>query len=174
MGGRNNKKKEEKIKELKIERHIDNNEDVVKALPGVAEKFGKVRKVLFEEDFNPEEAKMYKEMGFKVYIRSSRKIKKKDKKVWNQLKQASLSEDNLAFGSIEELDKKHNFDLLLTGDDPMLEALLVRGQKINPKKVLMSIPIESIEDAITKQDEALKSIDLKLTGYPITDKRLPK
>ena len=121
-------------------------------------------KVIFEEDFDIEEAKRMKELGFKVYIRSSRKIQRKDKKVWNKLKGANLTEDNLLFGELKDLDKKHNFDLFLTGEDPMLEALLVRGKEINPKKVLKSISVESIEDAISKQEIELKSIDLKFAN----------
>jgi stearoyl-CoA desaturase (delta-9 desaturase) len=39
--------------------------------------------------------KELKAEGFKVYIRSSRKIKKKDKKVWNKLQNAGLNDDAL-------------------------------------------------------------------------------
>jgi hypothetical protein len=121
-------------------------------------------KVIFNEDFDIEEAKRMKELGFKVYVRSSRKIQRKDRKTWNKLKSANLTEDNLVFGELKDLDKKYNFDLFLTGEDPLLEALSVRGREINPKKVLKSIPVESIEDAISKQEIELKSIDLKFAN----------
>jgi len=123
--------------------------------------FAKVKRVLFNEDFDVELAKKYKEMGFKIYVRSSRKIKKKDRKVWNQLKQANLSEDNLVFGEIKQLDKKYNFDLLLTGKDPVLEMLSVRGRQVNPKKVLKSIPVGSIEEAEMIEERERKAIDLR-------------
>ena len=156
-----NKAKEEKVKELGIKKHIDNNSDVVKSLPGVGEKFAKVRRVLFNEDFDVETAKKYKEMGFKVYVRSSRKIKRKDNKVWNQLKQANLTEDNLVFGEIQQLDKRFQFDLLMTGEDPVLEMLSVRGRQVNPKKVLKSFPVSSIQEAEMIEERERKLIDLK-------------
>jgi hypothetical protein len=125
------------------------------------QKFMKVKKVLFNEDFDADEVLAYKKLGFKVYIRSSRKIKRKDNKVWNQLKRANLTEDNLLFGEIEQLDKKMNFDLLLTGEDPVLEMLSVRGRTVNPKKVLKSIPVGSIEEAEMIEQRERNSIDLK-------------
>ena len=156
-----NKAKAEKVKELGIDKHVDNNSDVIKSLPGIGEKFGKVNRVLFNEDFDADEVRAYKEIGFKVYVRSSRKIKKADKKVWNKLKEAKLTEDNLVFGEVKELDKKFNFDLLLTGEDAVLEMLSVRGQNLNPKRVLKSIPVSSIEEAEKIEEEERKSIDLK-------------
>jgi hypothetical protein len=125
------------------------------------QKFARVKKVLFNEDFNADEVKKYREMGFKVYIRSQRKIQRKDNKVWNQLKRANLTEDNLLFGEVKDLDKKLNFDLLLTGDDPVLEMLSVRGREVNPKKVLKTIPVGSIEEAEMIEERERKSIDLK-------------
>jgi hypothetical protein len=125
------------------------------------ETFKKVNRVLFNEDFDVNEVRAYKEMGFKVYVRSSRKIKKADKKVWNKLKEAKLTEDNLVFGEVKELDKKFNFDLLLTGEDAVLEMLSVKGQNLNPKRVLKSIPVSSIEEAEKIEEEERKSIDLK-------------
>lgn len=162
-----NTAKVEKIKELGIQKHYDNNEDVVSQLPSVGDKFAKVKKVIFNEDFNEEEAKMYKEAGFKVYIRSSRKVKRKDKKVWNKLKVAGLTEDNLVFGELDKLDKKFNFDLMLTGEDPILEMLSVRGREITPKKVLKSIPVMSMEEAIKLEENELKSVDLKFVNVKI-------
>jgi len=123
-------------------------------------------KVIFDEDFDIEIAKKMKSMGFKIYVRSSRKIKRRDKKVYNKLKQADLSEDNLVFGSIEELHKKLNFNLFLTGDDSILEAFSANGREISNNKVIRSIPIESIEhaervEAEQKNDKTLKFVSLK-------------
>lgn len=132
-----------------------------------ATNLSKQKKVIFNEDFNEEEAKMYKEAGFKVYIRSSRKVKRKDKKVWNKLKVAGLTEDNLVFGELDKLDKKFNFDLMLTGEDPILEMLSVRGREITPKKVLKSIPVTSMEEAIKLEENELKSVDLKFITVKI-------
>lgn len=123
--------------------------------------FSKVRRVLFNEDFDVEVARKYKEMGFKVYVRSSRKIKRKDNKVWNQLKQANLTEDNLVFGEIQQLDKRFQFDLLMTGEDPVLEMLSIRGREVNPKKVLKTFPVSSIQEAEMIEERERKLIDLK-------------
>ena len=120
-----------------------------------------LKRVLFNEDFDIETAKKYKEMGFKVYVRSSRKIKRKDNKVWNQLKQANLTEDNLVFGEVKQLDKRFQFDLLMTGEDPVLEMLSVRGRQVNPKKVLKTFPVSSIQEAEMIEERERKLIDLK-------------
>jgi hypothetical protein len=127
----------------------------------------KVKKVIFDEEFNEDDVKKYKDLGFKVYIRSSRKIKKKDKKVWNKLKVAGLSEDNLVFGELKELNKKYEFDLLLTGQDPILEALLLKGQELNLKNVISSYEVDSIEDAKLKEEIMLKSVDLKFVTVKV-------
>lgn len=139
-------------------------------LPPANIEFKKIKKVLFNEDFDPEVARKYKEMGFKVFIRSSRKIKRQDKKVWNKLKQAHLTEDDLLFGEVAQLDKKLEFDLLMTGQDPMLEMLLSRGKSYIPKKVLKVIPISSLQEAEMielreKSDVQLKFVTLNFFYY---------
>ena len=127
----------------------------------------KVKKVIFNEDFNEDDVKKYKESGFKVYVRSSRKIKKKDKKIWNKLRTAGLTEDNLLFGELKELNKKYEFDLLLTGQDPILEALLLKGQDFKPKSIIDSYEVTSLEDARTKEELALKSVELKFVTVKV-------
>lgn len=163
-----NKAKVEKIKELDIDKHYDNNLDVISNLPRqIGDKFSKIRKVIFNEDFDEEVVREYKQMGFKVYIRSSRKIKKKDRKVWNKLKSAGLSEDDLVFGELKDLDKRHNFDLHMTGDDPILEALMLRGNDIKMSNVLKSYPVNSIEEAERLELEVLNSLDLKFVTVKV-------
>jgi hypothetical protein len=129
--------------------------------------FSSQKKVIFNEDFNEEDVKKYKDLGFKVYIRSERKIKKKDKKTWNKLKVVGLSEDNLVFGELKDLNKKYEFDLLLTGQDPILEALLLKGQELNLKNVISSYSVDSIEDAKLKEKIMLKSVDLKFVTVKV-------
>jgi 3-deoxy-D-manno-octulosonate 8-phosphate phosphatase KdsC-like HAD superfamily phosphatase len=162
-----NKAKVEKIKELKIDKHIDNNRDVIKMIPGVGEKFGKVKRVLFNEDFNEEEIKEWKDLGYKVSILSKRKIKRQDKKVWNRLKSVGLSEQDLVFGSIEEVDKRWNFDVLLTGQDPLLEKFMTMGEDFNPKKVLSSQVVESMEEAEKTQEMLLKSVEMRFVTVKV-------
>lgn len=162
-----NKAKVEKIKELKIDKHIDNNGDVIRMIPGVGEKFAKVKRVLFNEDFNEEEVKEWKDLGYKISILSKRKIKRQDKKVWNKLKSVGLSERDLVFGSVEEVDKRWNFDILLTGEDPILEKFMTMGQKIDSKKILSSEVVDSIEMAEKTQEMLLKSVDMKFVTVKI-------
>lgn len=116
--------------------------------------FKKVKKVLFEEEFDEEKVKQFKELGFKVYVRSARKIKRQDRKVWNKLKSAGLSEDNLVFGEVDELHKKMNF-AHIDGQDTILTRLSLTGKTFSPQhKVLYSEPVEDILKA--------KEIDFKL------------
>lgn len=123
------------------------------------------RKVLFNEDFSEEEVKRYKDLGFKVLIRSRRKYKKKDKKVWNKLKSCGLTEDHLVFGEVEQLHKKYNFDLLMTGQDPVLEKLMCSGADYSKWRVIKSQSVNSYEEALqfekTKSDVELKFITIK-------------
>ena len=146
-----NKAKADKVKELGIRRHVDNNMDVVKLLPGIAEIFSKVKTIIFEEDFDEDVVREYKSKGFKVQIRSSRKIMKKDKKVWNKLKSVGLTEDALVFGEIRELNKKYNYDLIFTGKDPILEKLMAVGSP-SGKYLNVEVPIFSMEDAVNAQN----------------------
>jgi len=127
----------------------------------------KQRKVIFNEDFDEEVVKGYKDLGYKVYVRSARKIKKRDHKVWNKLKTIGLSEDVMVFGEMKDLDKRYNFDLHMTGQDPVLEALKLRGQSIKFKQVLDEYPVKSIEDAIQKESEVLSKIDLKFVTVKV-------
>jgi hypothetical protein len=129
--------------------------------------FKKQSKVIFNEDFDEEVVRQYKDLGYKVYVRSSRKIKKRDHKVWNKLKTIGLSEDVMVFGEIKELDKRYNFDLHMTGQDPILEALKLRGQSIKFRQVLDEYPVKSIEEAEQKEAEVLSKIDLKFVTVKV-------
>ena len=160
-----NKAKAEKVKELGITRHIDNNGDVVKSLPGIGEKFGKIKRVIFNEDFDEDVVREYKEKGFKVQIRSSRKIQRKDRKVWNKLRSVGLTEDNLVFGDLRELNKKYDYDLMFTGEDPMLEKLLTLGS-VEGKYIGEPVEINSMEEAIKAQD-LVKTVELKFVTVSV-------
>lgn len=123
------------------------------------------KKVLFNDDFNEDEVKRYKDLGFKVLIRSRRKYKKKDKKVWNKLKSVGLTEDHLVFGEVKQLHNKYNFDILMTGQDPVLEKLLLLGSDYNNYKVIKSKSISSLQEALEfekeKQNVELKFVTIK-------------
>lgn len=121
----------------------------------------KKSRILFEEDFDELEMAVWKEMGFKILVRSKRKIKKKDKKVWNKLKNAGLTEDNLVYGEVADLDKKYNFEMIFNGDDPLLTMLSLRGKPADYSKYLASKEVKSIEEALEFQKEYYKNSDLR-------------
>jgi len=150
-----------KVKELGIDKHIDNNRDVVKVLPGIGEKFKAKRKVIFNEDFNDETVIEYIEKGYSVHIRSARKIQRKDKKVWNKLRAVGLTEDAMVYGEVKDLDKKYDYDLLMTGQDPILERLKLMGEDGSKYKVLSSRRIDSMSEALAAETELTKDVTLK-------------
>jgi hypothetical protein len=156
-----NKAKEEKVKELGINKHIDNNALVVKALPGVGQKFKAQRRVIFNDDFDETTVADYIEKGFKVHVRSSRKIQRKDRKVWNKLKSVGLTEDVMVFGEVKDLDKRYNYDLLMTGQDPILERLKLMGEDGSKYKVLSSRRVDSMSEAFEAETELMKDVNLK-------------
>ena len=156
-----NRAKEAKVKELGIDKHIDNNALVVRALPGVGQRFKAQRKVIFNEDFNEESVIEYIEKGYSVHIRSARKIHKKDKKVWNKLRAIGLTEDVMVFGEVKDLDKKYEYDLLMTGQDPILERLKLMGEDGSKYKVLSSKRIDSMSEALSAETELTKDVTLK-------------
>lgn len=126
------------------------------------------RKILVNEDFNEEDVKSYIEQGFEVHVRSKRKINKRDKKTYNKLKKVSLTEDNLRFGEVKELNDKYDYDLILTGEDPFLEKLLVLGRSKKGLKIInSSVGVDSLEEAMNfeesvRNDEKFKFITVKV------------
>ena len=161
-----NKAKAEKVKELGITKHIDNNPDVVSSLPGVGQKFGKVVRIIFDEDFNEEDVRHFKSKGYSVHIKSKRKIYRKDNKVWNRLKSVGLTEDAIVFGEVKDLNNKYDYDMIFCGDgDPILNKLLLMGEKFDPKSVIKSQVINSMEEAIAlsnlHKDVEMKFVTIK-------------
>ena len=127
------------------------------------------RRVIFNEDFDEASVADYISKGFKVHVRSSRKIHKKDKKVWNKLRSVGLTEDVMVFGEVKDLDRRYNYDLLMTGQDPILERLKLMGEDGSKYKVLSSKRIDSMSEALSAQTELVKAVNLKfikvLTRY---------
>ena len=162
-----NKAKEEKVKELGINKHIDNNALVVRALPGVGQKFKAVRKVIFNEDFDDATVIDYIEKGFKVHIRSSRKIQRRDRKVWNKLRAVGLTEDVMVFGEVKDLDTKYDYDLLMTGQDPILERLKLMGENGSKYRILSSRRVDSIQEAFAAETELMKDVNLKFVTVKV-------
>ena len=151
---------ESKIKELELgTQSVTDNTWSTEAPINV--NFKSQRKVIFNEDFDDASVISYIEKGFKVHIRSSRKIHKRDKKVWNKLRSVGLTEDQMVFGEVKDLDKRYEYDLLMTGQDPILEKLKLMGEDGSKYKVLSSKRIDSMSDAFAAETELIKSVDLK-------------
>lgn len=119
------------------------------------------KRVVFNEDFDEKKVLDFKAAGWQVFIRSKRKIKKADRRVYNKLRAVGLSEDHMLFGEMRDLEERWHFDLHMTGDDSLVEALNLSGQTKKAGQILYETYVESIPDAIEKEREARKSIDLK-------------
>jgi hypothetical protein len=132
-----------------------------------SQNLAKQKKVIFNEDFDEEVVREYKDLGYKVYVRSQRKIKKADRKVWNKLKTIGLSEDLMLYGELKDLDKTYKFDLHMTGEDPILEALKLRGKKTKYRRVIDEYPVKSLKEARQKEAEALSKVELKFVSVKI-------
>lgn len=139
-------------------------------LPGKHPKNGQTKKeepkekklsVLFSEHFDEEKMALLHEEGHTIYIQSSSRIYNQSTNLSHKLRSSNLTEDNILYGDVAQLDKKYNFDLILTGEDTLLELLSVRGQNLNPKRILKSIPISSIEEAEIIEDIERNSTELK-------------
>jgi len=153
-----NRAKVAKVKSLGIKNHYDNNSDVVKDLPRVGLQFKSVKKVLFNEDFDEDEVRKWKDLGFKISILSKRKIKRQDKKVWNKLKNVGLTEDALVFANVEDIHDR--YDILFTDVDPITAKLNLTGST-EKGRIIAESPVKSLEDAIEKEIELRKSINMK-------------
>ena len=123
--------------------------------------FKRQKRVVFNEDFDEQKVLEFKDLGWKIFIRSRRKIKKADRRVYNKLKAVGLTEDHLYFGELKDLDKRWGFDLVMTGDDSLVEALNLSGQTKKGGQILYETYVDSIPDAIEKEAQARKDIDLK-------------
>jgi hypothetical protein len=121
----------------------------------------RVKKVLFDEDFNEDDVATYKKLGFKILVRSKRKLKKKDKKVWNKLKSVGLTEDVMLYGEVKELHKKYNFDMLMTGQDPILEHLSVMGQDYSTRRTIKEFTVNSMEEAKELELKEINNVEMK-------------
>lgn len=106
-----------------------------------------MRKVLLSEDASDELIQSYIKRGFKPHILSKRKIRKKDKKVYNRLKKLGLNPDlDYKFGKQSGSD----YDEVNITGDTVLDKLLLMGREGG--RVIMSRPVHSMEEAIAAQD----------------------
>lgn len=140
----------------------------LKKIRGEKQDLRRVKKVLFEEEFDIDKVKSMKELGFKVLVRSSRKIKRQDKKVWNKLKSAGLSEDNLVFGDVKQLNEKMEFSYV-DGQDCLITHLSRSGTIFSPDiKVLHTEGVKDILHAKEIDFNLRKQFEGKFRTVKIT------
>ena len=67
----------------------------------------------------------------------------------------------MVFGEVKDLDKKYEYDLLMTGQDPILERLKLMGEDGSKYKILSSRRVDSIQEAFAAETELMKDVNLK-------------
>ncbi len=132
---------------VKADEHFSATASIID-LPPASDNFGRVRRIIFDEDFDEATLRQYKNEGFQIHIKSKRKIFRRDRKTYNKLRSVGLSEDNLVFGEMEDLNKTFEYDLFMTGQDPMLEGLKYKGRDISKCRVISEMEVDSFESAV--------------------------
>jgi len=128
----------------------------------------KVKKILIDENLPDETILDMKSRGFKVYIKSARKIRKSDRKAYNRLKTLGLNFDSdYLSGDEKQLDRQKDFSLYMSSDDPILDTLLMKSEKYHYRQVLHTEPVFSIEDAENKEKAFLENHKLKFATIRI-------
>jgi hypothetical protein len=106
-----------------------------------------MKKVLLSEDVGEDIIQNYIDAGFKPYFLSKRKIRKKDKKVWNKIQRYHLDPAvHVIFGK----QKGSDWDEVNISGDPVLDKLLLMGREGG--RVIKSRPVNSMQEAIEAQD----------------------
>ena len=128
----------------------------------------KVKKILIDENLPDETILDMKSRGFKVYIKSARKIRRSDRKAYNRLKTLGLNFDSdYLSGDEKQLDRQKDFSLYMSSDDPILDTLLMKSEKYHYRQVLHTEPVFSIEDAENKEKAFLENHKLKFATIRI-------
>ena len=128
----------------------------------------KVKKVLIDENVPDDVILDMKNRGFKVYIKSARKIKRADRKAYNRLKSLGLSADwDYVSGSEKDLDRQLDFSLYMSSEDPILDTLLMKSETYQYRQVLHQEPVFSIEDAEMKEKKFFENCQLKFATIRI-------
>lgn len=131
-----------------------------------------LRRVLLTEDFKIEDAKEFIERGYTLHIQSNRIAPIISEELRNKLKEVNIDENKVYFAPISKLMSIHDYKLVLTGTDPILDTLLLKGTRISPNgKIIAQKAINSIQEAEEFENEYLNnklSIDNKLAKVKIT------
>lgn len=117
-------------------------------------------RILVKEDFDREMVSNFIKNGYEVHILSDKKFYRKE----DVAKFSSMSlSDNVKFGSVRDLHKKYNYDIIFTGEDLVLNKLLAMGSVDKEYQVIESRLINSMEEAIEFENEPSKLKFAKIT-----------
>jgi hypothetical protein len=106
-----------------------------------------MKRVLLDESVSEEIILSYIERGFQPHFQSKRKVKRKDRKVYNKIRKFGIDPDrNLRFGNI----KPEDWDVIDFGD-PILDKLMLMGKDRKDLRILKSVEVKDIEGALTSQ-----------------------
>lgn len=128
-----------------------------------------MRKVLLSEDVSDDIIQSYIDKGFKPYFLSKRKIRRKDKKVWNKVRRHHLDPAvHVVF------NQQGDWDEINISGDPVLDKLSHIGEPLSKYEVLRSVEVSNMKEAQDAQslidDVHLKFITVKtLYTYELRD-----
>lgn len=151
-----NKAKIEKIKELKIVKHWDNNADVIRQLGSIGQKFS--ASAIFSSDADKDLVKYYLENGWDIYIKADGKLLKKSDKAHQIVKELGLSSNKIVFNN------QKDYTLDFTEGDPQMTYLKKKGKDKKKYKILKSVPLENgfdLRKISEIESDLMKDVDLK-------------
>lgn len=148
-----NKAKIEKVQELRIRKHYDNNIDVVRQLGRVGFRFFRDR-ILFSADADKKEIKNYLDNDYEVHLLSDTSYVNHSSKAYQMSKELG----------IPVVYKRGQYDLDFSEGDPMMTYLKSVGKPIKQEQVLRSIELGNGFDLRHTEEIAktlMNDVDLK-------------
>ena len=120
-----------------------------------------MRKVLLSEDVAEDIIKDYIDKGFKPYFLSKRKIRKKDKKIYNKIRKFNIDPGtNLVFSI------NHNDFEVIDFGDPILDKLSYMGVSKDHFRILKTSEVTDNQMALNAQD-MVKDVELRFVTVKV-------
>ena len=149
-----NRAKVEKIRELRIRKHYDNNIQVVRELPRIGIRFFKDR-ILFSTDADKDLIKSYLDAHYEVEILAEGNLS-------TQSPKALLMSKELNVPVVYK--RKGEYELDFTEGDPMMSYLKRKGKKYKKSQIIKSVALENgfdLRKVAEVELELKKEVDLK-------------
>lgn len=144
-----------KVKELGVQRHYDNNADVVRQLGTIGHKF--TSQVIFSANSDKDLIKEYLDSFWDVHLLSDTSLTNSHNKAHQIAKELGIKSDKIVMSN-----KNYEFDF--TQGDPVMTYLLKTGKPSKEVRVLKSIELENgfdLSKISEVEAELKKDIDLK-------------